>query len=274
MSNIEEKSVDLLWDFLINSGPDGALAIIILIAGLVLTNGMARVLYRFLLRFISKQSTAAIICIIFTLLAAMAVVALACVQMGLSPRPIIRLMMIGSFVVIGIILLIGPLMPTLPFKAGHLVRLGEHFGIVESTTLLNTRLRTFDGEVVYVPNRKILDDMIINYHHTETRRIAINIGIGFFDDLIKAKQILEEIMIADPRVLPKPSPRTWVLTIGESSIQIGARCWVSNKNFWFTKCDLTEKIKLRFDCEGILFAFKQLDVHLHSPVQVDFLQRN
>lgn len=264
MSNIEEKSIDLLWDFLINSGPDGALAIVILIVGLVLTNVMARILYRFLLRFIPKQSTVAIICIIFTLLAAMVVVALACIQLGLSPRPILRLMLIGSFVVIGIILLIGPLMPTLPFKVGQLVRLGEHVGIVESTTLLNTRLRTFDGKVVYIPNRKILDDMIINYHHTKTRRIAIDIGIGFFEDLIKAKQVLEEIMIADPRVLPKPSPGTMVLTIGESTIQLGARCWVANENFWVTKCDLTEKIKLRFDCEGISFAFNQLDVHLHT----------
>lgn len=274
MSSIEEKSVDLLWDFLVNSGPDGALAIVILIVGLVLVNVMARVLYKFLLRFIPKQSTAAIICIIFTLLAAMIIIALASIQAGLSPRPIIRMMIIGSFVVIGIILLIGPLLPTLPFKAGQLVRLGEHVGIVESTTLLNTRLRTFDGKVVYIPNRKILDDMIINYHHTKTRRIAIDIGIGFFENLIKAKQVLEEIMIADPRVLPKPSPGTFVLTIGESTIQLGARCWVANENFWVTKCDLNEKIKLRFDCEGIAFAFNQLDVHLHTPLHLKSMDDN
>jgi small conductance mechanosensitive channel len=264
MSLIKEQTLEELRDLVTNSGPDGVLAIVILIVGLVLANRMTRVLYKFLLRYIPKQSTVTIICIIFTLLAAMVVIALASIQVGLSPRPIIRMMIIGSFVVIGIILLIGPLLPTLPFKAGQMVRLGEYIGVVESTTLLNTRLRTFDGKVVYVPNRKILDDIIINYHHTKTRRIAIDIGIGFFEDLIKAKQVLEEIMIADPRVLPKPSPGTMVLTIGESTIQLGARCWVANENFWVTKCDLTEKIKLRFDCEGISFAFNQLDVHLHT----------
>jgi small conductance mechanosensitive channel len=264
MSIIKEQTLEELRDLVTNSGPDGVLAIVILIVGLVLANRMTRVLYKFLLRYIPKQSTVTIICIIFTLLAAMVVIALASIQVGLSPRPIIRMMIIGSFVVIGIILLIGPLLPTLPFKAGQMVRLGEYIGVVESTTLLNTRLRTFDGKVVYVPNRKILDDIIINYHHTKTRRIAIDIGIGFFEDLIKAKQVLEEIMIADPRVLPKPSPGTMVLTIGESTIQLGARCWVANENFWVTKCDLTEKIKLRFDCEGISFAFNQLDVHLHT----------
>ena len=264
MSIIKEQTLEELRDLVTSSGPDGVLAIVILIVGLVLANRMTRILYKFLLRYIPKQSTVTIICIIFTLLAAMVVIALASIQVGLSPRPIIRMMIIGSFVVIGIILLIGPLLPTMPFKAGQMVRLGEYIGVVESTTLLNTRLRTFDGKVVYVPNRKILDDIIINYHHTETRRIGIDIGIGFFEDLIKAKQVLEEIMIADPRVLPKPSPGTMVLTIGESTIQLGARCWVANENFWVTKCDLTEKIKLRFDCEGISFAFNQLDVHLHT----------
>jgi small conductance mechanosensitive channel len=274
MSIIKEQTLEELRDLVTNSGPDGVLAIVILIVGLVLANRMTRVLYKFLLRYIPKQSTVTIICIIFTLLAAMVVIALASIQVGLSPRPIIRMMIIGSFVVIGIILLIGPLLPTLPFKAGQMVRLGEYIGVVESTTLLNTRLRTFDGKVVYVPNRKILDDIIINYHHTKTRRIAIDIGIGFFEDLIKAKQVLEEIMIADPRVLPKPSPGTMVLTIGESTIQLGARCWVANENFWVTKCDLTEKIKLRFDCEGISFAFNQLDVHLHTSHEPTGLDDN
>lgn len=274
MSLIKEQTLEELRDLVTNSGPDGVLAILILIVGLVLANRMTRILYKFLLRYIPKQSTVTIICIIFTLLAAMVVIALASIQVGLSPRPIIRMMIIGSFVVIGIILLIGPLLPTLPFKAGQMVRLGEYIGVVESTTLLNTRLRTFDGKVVYVPNRKILDDIIINYHHTKTRRIAIDIGIGFFEDLIKAKQVLEEIMIADPRVLPKPSPGTMVLTIGESTIQLGARCWVANENFWVTKCDLTEKIKLRFDCEGISFAFNQLDVHLHTSHEPTGLDDN
>jgi small conductance mechanosensitive channel len=274
MSIIKEQTLEELRDLVVNSGLDGVLAIVILIVGLVLANRMTRVLYKFLLRYIPKQSTVTIICIIFTLLAAMVVIALASIQVGLSPRPIIRMMIIGSFVVIGIILLIGPLLPTLPFKAGQMVRLGEYIGVVESTTLLNTRLRTFDGKVVYVPNRKILDDIIINYHHTKTRRIAIDIGIGFFEDLIKAKQVLEEIMIADPRVLPKPSPGTMVLTIGESTIQLGARCWVANENFWVTKCDLTEKIKLRFDCEGISFAFNQLDVHLHTSHEPTGLDDN
>jgi len=274
MSIIKEQTLEELRDLVVNSGLDGVLAIVILIVGLVLANRMTRILYKFLLRYIPKQSTVTIICIIFTLLAAMVVIALASIQVGLSPRPIIRLMIIGSFVVIGIILLIGPLLPTLPFKAGQMVRLGEYIGVVESTTLLNTRLRTFDGKVVYVPNRKILDDIIINYHHTKTRRIGIDIGIGFFEDLIKAKQVLEEIMIADPRVLTKPSPGTLVLTIGESTIQLGARCWVANENFWVTKCDLTEKIKLRFDCEGISFAFNQLDVHLHASHDPKGLNEN
>ncbi len=123
-----------------------------------------------------------------------------------APRPILRVILIGSFVVMGIVLLAGPFLPRMPFKVGQLVRLGEHFGMVEAMTILNTRIRTFDGKVIYLPNTRILKDEIINYHHTPTRRVKVDIRIGFCEDLVRVKQILEELMIADARVQVKPSP--------------------------------------------------------------------
>lgn len=65
-------------------------------------------------------------------------------------------------------------------------------------------------------------------------------------------------MIGDARVLVKPSPQVYVLNLTLNGIEVGARCWVDNKNLWMTKCDLTEKIKYRFDQEGIAFTYKNL----------------
>lgn len=118
------------------------------------------------------------------------------------------------------------------------IKTGDLLGKVEATTFLNTRLRTFDGKTVFVPNRKILDDYLINYHFTPTRRVKTT-----------------------------PRPVVYVLNLADSYVALGGRCWVDNLKYWVTKCELAEKVKLRFDREGILFAFPQRDVHLYYKTQ-------
>lgn len=119
---------------------------------------------------------------------------------------------------------------------------------------LHAQLKTFDGKMACIPNDKTLKDVVINYHHTPGRRIKINVQIPYEEDLIRAKQILENIMIADPRVLKTPRPQVWVLDLDDGNVGLGARCWVDNAKYWVTKCELTEKIKLRFDLEEIQLA--------------------
>ncbi len=162
---------------------------------------------------------------------------------------------------LGILIIFRPLLPKLPFKKGHVIETGTLFGTVEATTFLNTQIRTFEGKTFFVPNRTILNDVVINYHFTPTRRVRLNVLIGYRDDLARAKQVLEAIMIADPRVKPKPAPVVYVLELGDNGVKIGGRCWVDNKKYWATKCELTEKIKYEFDYEGIGFAYPQLDIH-------------
>ncbi len=119
-----------------------------------------------------------------------------------------------------------------------------------------------------MPNKSVLNDVIINYYYTKTRRVKIDVTIGYDQDLLKTKQSLEAVMIGDARVLNKPSPQVYVLNLTLNGIEVGARCWVDNQNFWLTKCDLTEKIKYRFDQEGIAFACTKLDVHHRNASDV------
>ena len=101
---------------------------------------------------------------------------------------------------VGLIVPFRPYIPTLPFKVGDTIKTGDLFGKVEATAFLNTRLKTFEGMTVFVPNSKILNDYVTNYHFTPTRRVKIDVGIGYDQDILKAEQVLESIMIEDPRV--------------------------------------------------------------------------
>ena len=120
------------------------------------------------------------------------------------------------------------------------------------------------------PNSKILNDYVINFHFTPNRRFELDIGIGYDQDLLKAKRILETIMIEDPRVLPTPRPVVYVLNLADSCVELSARGWADNLKAWKTKCELLEKAKLRLDQEGIRIAFPQRDVHLDTQKPLEF----
>jgi small conductance mechanosensitive channel len=176
--------------------------------------------------------------------------------------------MVVFLCVIGLIIFFRPYIPSLPFKVGQTVKIKDLLGKVEATTFLNTRIRTFDGKVFFVPNKTILNDVVINYWYTPSRRMKIDIPIRYDQDLMKAKQLLESLMIEDPRVLIKPRPSVWVLDLSGGCVLIGGRCWADNLKYWQTRVDLIEKVKLRFDQEGIRISYPHIGVH-HYPAELD-----
>ena len=232
----------------------------ILILGLMLTKWAASRLKTVLGKFFTNPAVPSMISSSTAVLLLGVTITLAAMEMGGKPGTLVALMMIIMLCVIGVIVTCRPLIPSLPFKVGDTVKVGDLLGKIEATTILNTRLRTFDGKTFFVPNRKILDDIVINYHYTKTRRIKIDVTIGYDQDLLKAKQTLEALMIEDARVQPKPNPQVYVLELGPNGVLLGGRCWVENEKFWVTKCELLEKTKLRFDQEGIRVAHNRLDV--------------
>lgn len=240
------------------------LALVVIIVGFLAIKWINKGLRAILEKIISNKALVSTICNVINVLLMLIVIIAALVEVGLPVRPIIQLLIIVALCVICLIILFRPFLPTLPFKVGNTVKAGNLLGKVEATTFLNTRMKTFDGKTFFVPNRQILDDIVINYHFTKTRRVKINVGIRYDQDLMKAKQVLEAVMIEDPRVKVKPRPVVYTLNLGNNAVELGARCWVANSKFWVTKCDLVEKIKLRFDYEGIAFAYPQLDIHHYT----------
>lgn len=258
----EISRLERIGETLSMHGTEMALALGILILGLLAARWVDKGLRILMKRLLPTSKNVTAICNVIYIIMVIMVVMIAAVEIGAKPVNMLRLLTILALITIGLIIFLRPFIPAMPFKVGNTVRTANLLGKVEAITFLNTRLRTFDGKTFFVPNRKILDDVVINYHYYGTRRIKININIRYDQDLLHAKRTLEAVMIADPRVKTKPAPAVYVLNLASNCVEIGGRCWVDKKVFWVARCDLMEKTKLRFDREGIRFAFPQLDLHL------------
>ena len=148
-----------------------------------------------------------------------------------------------------------------PFRVGDFATVGGVTGTVKSIDIFNTTLNTPDNQRVIVPNANITNDVITNVTANDTRRVDLTIGIGYGDDVLKAKQVLGEILKTENRILETPAPKIAVSELADSSVNFVVRPWVKTSDYWDVYFDLTEKIKLTFDQEGISIPFPQQDVH-------------
>ncbi len=151
-----------------------------------------------------------------------------------------------------------------PFRLGDFVEAGGTKGIVEEIHIFHTIMRTGDNLQIIVPNGQITGDTITNYSTKPTRRIDLEIGCGYDDDLQKVKAYLEEVVRQDSRILPEPEPVVAVGSLGDSSVNFVVRPWVANADYWQTRWDLIEQIKVGFDEKGFSIPFPQRDVHVHN----------
>lgn len=151
-----------------------------------------------------------------------------------------------------------------PFKAGDFVDAGGASGTVKSIGIFTSLMTTPDNKEIIVPNGAIYGGNITNFSAKDTRRVDMVFGIGYDDDLRKAKSILQEMIKADPRVLEEPAPQVAVSELGDNSVNFIVRPWAKSGDFWGLKFDFTEAVKLRFDQEGISIPYPQMDVHIHK----------
>lgn len=151
-----------------------------------------------------------------------------------------------------------------PFKAGDFVEAGGTSGVVEDISIFSTTMKTPDNREVIIPNGAIYGGTITNYSAKETRRIDMVFGIGYDDDIRLAKEIINEVVSADERVLKEPETLIAVSDLADSSVNFAVRPWVKSGDYWGVKFDLTEKIKLAFDEKGISIPYPQMDLHLNK----------
>lgn len=260
---VEASRMERIGQLFTEHGKELVQGMIILVVGILVAKYLTRLLEKGLKKLKVKEKIASNISRVTFVLMLIAIVAVTLEWAGIHSIIMIRILIFIFLGVIAFNLLLKQYVPSLPFKVGNTVMIEDLLGRIEAINLMHTRMKTFDGKTLFIPNKKILGDNVVNYHYTPTRQIRLVVGIHYQADLMKAKQIILEMLAEDPRILDTPAPRVFVLNLAESCIEIAVRPWVNNMDYWIARCDLLEKIKLRFDYEGITIAFPQRDVHLY-----------
>jgi small conductance mechanosensitive channel len=137
-------------------------------------------------------------------------------------------------------------------------------GTVKEIQIFNTILNTPDNKRVIVPNAQVTGGNIVNYSVNGTRRVDLVMGVSYDDDLKKAGQVIESVLQADNRVLADPAYTVAVSELADSSVNFVVRPWVNGSDYWDVYFDLTEKIKVSLEENGLSIPFPQRDVHMIS----------
>jgi len=119
-----------------------------------------------------------------------------------------------------------------PYKVGDFVEAAGHSGVVKSIEIFSTVLTTGDNKTIIIPNGAVSNSAITNYSTQATRRVDIVFGIGYDDDIKKAKDVLSELIAADERILTDPEPMIVVSNLGDSTVDITTRFWVNSADYW------------------------------------------
>lgn len=154
-----------------------------------------------------------------------------------------------------------------PFKSGDFIDAGGITGTVDKIEIFQTIMKTPDNKLVIVPNAQITGGAITNYSAEPIRRVDLVIGISYDSDLRKAKQILQQMLAEDTRVLKEPEATVKVGALADSSVNLNVRPWVNSADYWGVYWDTLEKVKLAFDEQGIGIPFPQMDVHIKQDKQ-------
>lgn len=153
---------------------------------------------------------------------------------------------------------------TRPFKIDDFIEAEGYSGTVIDVRITDTKIRTPDNKIVYLPNGKLSAAEIVNYSEEATRRVDITFGISYDNDFEKAKSILMDLSNQHAKVLKDPAPSVRMSEQGDSSINLTLKVWVLNGDYWDVKFDLLEAAKKAFDENHIEIPYNQLDVHIKN----------
>ena len=151
-----------------------------------------------------------------------------------------------------------------PFKVGDFIEAQGYTGTVSEIQVFITILKTPDNKTIILPNGGLSNSSLTNFSTESTRRVDMTFGIGYDDDIRKAKGILTQLVKNDDRVLENPEPVVVVSELADSSVNFAVKAWCKATDYWGIYCDMQEKEKLEFDKQNISIPFPQQDVHVYN----------
>ena len=151
-----------------------------------------------------------------------------------------------------------------PFKAGDVIEAQGFIGSVKEIQIFNTILKTPDNKTVIIPNGGLSTGAMTNFSTEEKRRVDWTIGIGYGDDVDKAKQVIRNLCDADSRILKDPEVFIAVSELADSSVNFTVRAWVNAADYWGVYFAMNENVYKTFPQEGLNIPYPQMDVHLQQ----------
>lgn len=152
-----------------------------------------------------------------------------------------------------------------PYKVGDLVKIGGgETGTVQEIQIFNTVLVNLDNNKIIVPNGVVTSNVITNISGQGTIGVAMTFGIGYGDDIDKARKIILEVGKQCPHILDNPSQGVVVAELADSSVNLATRPFAKSEHYWDVFFYMQENVKKAFDREGISIPFPQMDVHTNN----------
>ncbi len=149
-----------------------------------------------------------------------------------------------------------------PFKKGDYIEAQGYAGTVDEIQIFVTRLKTPDNRNIYIPNGGLSTASLINFSQESTRRVDFSFGIGYGDDIDKAKELIMTIIKSNDLILKTPEPFIAVGELADSSVNLTTRVWTKASDYWNVFFFMNETVKKEFDKKGISIPFPQTDIHL------------
>ncbi|GAA4428728.1 mechanosensitive ion channel family protein [Pontibacter saemangeumensis] len=138
-----------------------------------------------------------------------------------------------------------------PFRVGDFIEAQGQAGTVHIINIFNTVIKTGNNQVIYMPNGPLASSVVINYSVEPTRRMELNLVISPENDLEAVKELLQQLVDADPRILDDPAPVIAVTAFTEYSLTISMRLWAKKEEFWPLNWEMNERVKMAFEKNGV-----------------------
>ena len=148
-----------------------------------------------------------------------------------------------------------------PFKVGDVVDAAGHTGTVREVNMMATVMTTADNKRIVLPNKGVWGGPITNYSSLAERRVDLQVGIDYGEDLAKALATIEAAVKSVPGVLETPAPTVAVASLDDNQVTINVRPWAKNADYWAVASATLQTVKAELDKTGISIPFPQLVVH-------------
>lgn len=153
-----------------------------------------------------------------------------------------------------------------PFKVGDYIKedTNGNEGTVTEISLIYTKLTTYDGKIIVLPNGTLANNSLTNVTGMDTRRLDLRITVSYDSDIKKVKDILLTILKEDEKILKTKELDVFVDNLGDSGIILGVRCYTKQENYWPVKWRVLETIKQKFDENDIEIPYSRMDVTIRQ----------